>query len=133
MKKIVLIFALILGFCISASAQVDIEGHARLDRTVYDFGEVSVKDGPLSCSFQLTNIGDDQLTIYAVVSSCGCTDVEWTRTALAPGETGTIKATYSNDEGPYAFDKVLTVYISDVRKPIILHIRGDVAKPKKSR
>lgn len=104
---------------------------AQFDKIVHDFGTVSPKDGPLSCEFAVTNTSEEPLTIFAVVSSCGCTDVEWTRETLAPGDTGRIKATYSNDEGPYPFDKTLTVYLSDSKKPTILHLRGVVKNTKK--
>ena len=59
-------------------------------------------------------------------SSCGCTNVRWTRTSLAKGEKGTIEATYTNEDGPYPFDKTITVYLSDIRKPVVLHLRGVV-------
>lgn len=101
---------------------------AQFDRTVHDFGEVSVKDGPLSCVFTLSNDGEEDVSILAVVPSCGCTDVQWTREKIPSGGKGTVSVTYANDDGPYPFDKTLTVYLSDVRKPVILHIRGVVKK-----
>lgn len=103
------------------------------DRTVCDFGKVRMSDGPLECVFTVTNTGDEPLLIQAVVSSCGCTHVSWTRTPVAPGEKGEIKATYSNDEGPYPFDKTLTVYTSGAKRPSILHIRGVVISSKKGK
>lgn len=50
--------------------------------------------------------------------------------AAGSRETGTISATYSNDEGPYPFDKTLTVYFSDVKKPVVLRLRGVVRAKK---
>ena len=102
------------------------------DKTVHDFGDVSVTDGPLSCSFTLTNIGKEPIAIYEVVSSCGCTDVKWTREPIQSGKSGTISATYKNEDGPNAFDKVLTVYISGVQRPVVLRLRGIVHEKKKS-
>ena len=110
----------ILAFILAASLACPLE----FDKTVHDFGEISVKDGPVSCEFTVTNGGDAPATIYAVVSSCGCTQVEWTRTSIAPGDKGVVKATFSNDDGPYPFDKTLAVYMSDVKKPVILHLKG---------
>ena len=102
------------------------------DKTVHDFGDVSVADGPLSCTFTLTNKGSDPISIFEVVSSCGCTDVKWTRETIRPGEKGTVSATYKNEDGPMPFDKTLTVYISGVSKPSVLRIRGVVHDKKKS-
>ena len=102
------------------------------DKTVHDFGDVSVSDGPLSCTFTLTNTGKEPIAIFEVVSSCGCTDVKWTREPIQPGKSGSISATYKNEDGAMPFDKTLTVYISGVRRPVILRLRGVVHEKKKS-
>lgn len=98
------------------------------DSKVHDFGQVSTDAGPLTHTFTVTNDSDEPLTVFAVVSSCGCTAVKWTREEIAPGKSGLITATYSNDEGPVYFDKTLTVYTSAQKKPIILHLKGVVKK-----
>ena len=108
------------------------EGDVVFDKMVHDFGDVSVTDGPLSCTFTVTNNGKEPVAIFEVVSSCGCTDVTWTREPLQPGKSGTISATFKNEDGPYPFDKTLTVYISGQRKPVILRLRGVVHEKKKS-
>lgn len=108
------------------------QGSISWDIMVYDFGDVSVDDGPLTCSFTLTNGSNQPVAIYEVVSSCGCTGVTWNRESIQPGKSATITATYKNEDGPGAFDKTLTVYISGVRKPVILRLRGIVHEKKKS-
>lgn len=108
----------------------DIDGIVHFDKTVNDFGDVTVGQGTLTCTFTATNISGKPMVIYNVVSSCGCTGVKWTREPVKAGGSGKITATYSNDEGPYPFDKSLTVYISGVKKPVILRLRG-VAHDKK--
>ena len=102
------------------------------DKTVHDFGDISVSDGPLSCTFTLTNTGKEPVAIFEVVSSCGCTDVQWTREPVLPGKSGKISATYKNEDGPMPFDKTLTVYISGVKRPVVLRLRGVVHEKKKS-
>ena len=102
------------------------------DKTVHDFGDISVNDGPQTCTFTVKNVGKEPIAIYEVVTSCGCTDASWTREPLQPGKTGTISATYKNEDGPVPFDKTLTVYIAGVSKPIILRLRGLVHEKKKS-
>ncbi len=100
-------------------------GAVRLDKTVHDFGDILVSDGPVTATFMVKNVGDKALLIYNVVSSCGCTNVEWTRKPINPGGTGTIKATFKNDEkGGYPFDKSLTAYFSGLKKPVVLRLRG---------
>jgi len=114
-----------------ASVQ-DASGVVEFDTLVHDFGDVSVEDGPLTCSFTLTNKGKEAVAIFEVVSSCGCTGVTWTREPVQPGGTATITATYKNEDGPMPFDKTLTVYISGVKRPVILRLRGVVHEKKKS-
>ena len=102
----------------------------QFDKTVHDFGEISTKAGKQTCTFTVTNDSEDDLSILAVVPSCGCTDVEWPRETIAPGKSGKITATYSNDEGTGTFDKTLTVYTSAQKKPVILHLKGSVKNAK---
>ena len=102
------------------------------DTMIHDFGDVSVNDGPLTCTFTLTNKSDEPVAIYEVVSSCGCTGVSWTKAPIKKGESGTITATYKNEDGPMPFDKSLTVYISGVKRPVVLRLRGVVHEKKKS-
>ena len=82
-----------------------IDGNVELDKTIHDFGDVMINDGPLSCTFNIKNISKQPMAIYNVVSSCGCTNVHWTREPIQAGGKGKISATYSNDEGPYPFEK----------------------------
>jgi hypothetical protein len=102
------------------------------DKTVHDFGDISINDGPQTCVFTVKNIGKEPIAIYEVVTSCGCTDAQWTREPIQPGKTGTITGTYKNEDGPVPFDKTLTVYIAGVGKPVILRMRGLVHEKKKS-
>lgn len=130
MKKIATLLLAILPFLgLSAQVRTDgettrIDGMVELDHTVHDFGDVITRSGPLSCTFTVTNISDKPMAIYTVGSSCGCTDVKWTREPIQAGGKGTISATYTNDEGPYNFDKTLTVSFSNLKKPVILRLRG---------
>ena len=103
-----------------------IGGRAEFDRTVHDFGTISQADGPQHCVFTVTNTGDEPLTILSAITSCGCTNVKWTRSSLEKGQKGTLEVTYSNEDGPFPFDKTVTVYLTDRKKPVILHLRGVV-------
>ena len=118
--------------CIGASAQEKITDGLEIDKFVHNFGDILFDSGPVSCTFTLKNTGSKPAVIYNVTTTCGCTDVEWTKEPIRPGKTGTVSVTYSNDEGPYPFDKSLTMYLSDLKKPVILKLRGvsqDRVKP----
>ena len=140
-RKMIHIAAAVTAVCISAvcHSQVKtdgksaiIEGKVEFDRTIWDFGDVMQSQGPLTCTFSVKNLSSSPIVIYNVVSSCGCTGVKWTREPVPAGGTGKITATYSNDEGPYPFDKTLTAYISGIRKPVVLRLRGIVHSKKLS-
>lgn len=127
----VMIVAMALIFSAGLSfAQNEFGGVIKFDKTVHDFGDILISDGEQKCKFTFTNISDKPMVIHRVISSCGCTEPTWEKRPLRPGEKGTIDITFKNDQGPYPFDKGITVYVSDVNKPVVLRIRG-VAHNKK--
>lgn len=116
--------AIILFPFSSIKAQEKISDNIQVDKTVHNFGDLLLDSGPVSCTFTFKNIGKSPIVIYNAVTTCGCTKAEWTKEPIMPGKTGTVSATYSNDEGPYPFDKSITVYLSEPKKPVILKMRG---------
>lgn len=122
--NIMVSLAALLTGCIAASAQIKIGDSIEVDKITHNFGDVLLDNGPLSCEYTITNTGDEPCVIYNVTTSCGCTEAEWTRQPLKKGEKGKISVSYSNDEGPYPFDKSVTVYLSNVKKPLILKLKG---------
>jgi hypothetical protein len=63
--------------------------------TVYDFG--TVKQGEvINHTFTFTNTGKEPLIIENASASCGCTVPEWTKTPVAPGQTGEIKVQFNS-------------------------------------
>ena len=132
MRHIISAYFAILFGCISVFAQEKVSPSIEVDKTAHNFGQIIHKSGPVSCSFTFKNTGSKPVAIYNVVSTCGCTNVDWTKEPIMPGKTGKVSVTYSNDEGAYPFDKTLTTYTSDTQKPILLKIRGisvDTEKP----
>ena len=123
--KIVAVLSILAAISIfPSSAQEKIGENLEFDKTVHNFGDILVDSGPVSCTFTVRNTGSKPVVIYNAVTTCGCTKAEWTKEPIMPGKTGKISATYSNDEGPYPFDKSITVYMSEPKKPIILKMRG---------
>ena len=133
MKRTLTILSPILLTCSAAFAQRDFDGVARFDATVHDFGKVDTRDGAVSCSFTVTNIGTEAFNILAVTTTCSCTSATWTRSTIAPDEDGQINVTFTNDEGPYPFDKTLNVYVSALERPIVIHVKGTAFTGKKKK
>lgn len=130
MRKLYILMASALFLSGISFAQERFDAKVELDKTIHNFGDILISDGPVSCSFKVKNISSGKIVIQSVTSTCGCTKVEWTRGEIAPGKTATVSATYTNDEGPLPFDKNLTMFVSGVAKPIILHLRGNSVKKK---
>lgn len=105
-------------------------------KKTHDFGDVLISDGQLSHTFTFTNVSKEPIAVTQVISSCGCTTPVWTREPIMPGKEGKIQVTFANDQGPYPFDKTLTVYITGatatLSRPVILRIRGNAHDRKKS-
>ena len=140
MKKVLISIAFLAASCALLFAQDEAfykeADVIRFDKKVHDFGDVMIAEGPVSCIFTFTNIGKEPIVIHNVISSCGCTTPDWTREPVRPDATGTIQATFSNDQGPYPFDKTLTVYVgvgrSSLDRPVVLRLRGVSHEKKKN-
>ena len=123
--NIIAIAAVFLSsFLFHLNAQEKIGESIEIDKTVHNFGDILLDGGPVSCTFTVKNTGSKPLVIYNALTTCGCTKATWTKEPIMPGKTGTISVTYTNDEGPYPFDKNVTVYFSEPKKPVILKMRG---------
>lgn len=98
------------------------------DKTSHDFGQVILGSGAVKCSFKAVNNTSAPVTIQSVTTSCGCTNVQWQHEPVQPGAATTISASYTNDEGPFPFDKTLTVKIVGQERPVLLRLRGRSVK-----
>ena len=77
-----------------------------------------------SCEFILTNIGQELLVVDNVITSCGCTTVEYSKTPVQPEKNLTLKVKYTADRPEY-FNKTTTVYCNEKDSPILLNISGN--------
>ncbi|MFA6770647.1 MAG: DUF1573 domain-containing protein [Bacteroidales bacterium] len=118
-----------LTFCSFVYSQ---QSNIEFNKTVHDFGDIMLNSGQHHCSFSFKNISDQPVVIQTVISSCGCAKANWTKKPIMPGESGKIDVAFLNDQGPYPFDKSLTVYITGEPRPIILRLRGVVHEKMKS-
>jgi hypothetical protein len=99
----------------------------------FNFGKIKMGDKP-EHTYNFTNTGNAPLDIE-IVSGCDCTELEWTRTTVQPGEKGYVKAVYnSNKAEPEDHKKPLRKDITIVLKqthtqsgyPLVEEIRFDV-------
>lgn len=133
------ISAILLVVAASASAQTGHEGHDhgtavndpalvqssfKWEESVHDFGKI--KQGvPVTATFTFTNSGTQPIVISEAKASCGCTVPEFSKEPVAPGATGTVKATY-NAEKTGHFDKDVTIFSNVSAVDVKLKIKGEV-------
>ena len=137
MKKVIaLVFLVCLGLAISVQAQSkDAKAPAKttytgtgaeieFEKKVVDFGTLKVGDVKV-VTVTYKNIGKKPLILDDVISSCDCTEVEWSKAPVMPGKTGTIKATYTaKNEG--LISKRITVLSNANTDRVILQLKGEV-------
>ena len=66
------------------------------DKKTVSLGQLKTGDKP-EVMYNFTNTGDTDLDIL-IVSGCDCTELDWTRKTVKPGETGFIKAIFYTEE-----------------------------------
>ena len=93
-----------------------------VDQKVLDFGSFP-KEEKREGRFVLTNTGKNLLVVHDIVTSCGCTQVEYKKSPVRPGETLELKVSYEAEESGF-FNKTLTVYCSAENSPLRLMVRG---------
>jgi len=62
----------------------------QFDSYEWDFGTIEEKDGIVTHTFQFMNVSDQNVSIEAVSTSCGCTSANYSTSPIKPGETGEI-------------------------------------------
>lgn len=122
MKKLILslsVFA--LSTTLFAQKPDDV---AKFNDETIDLGKVKV-DVPPTATFIVKNVSKEPLIIEQANPTCGCTIGDYTKSPIAPGKDGWIKATY-NAKNIGAFDKHLTVKFAGVNETKTITIKGEV-------
>ena len=125
MKKILLAFLALSTT--SLFAQKKSNDIAKLNVETYDYGKIK-QNVPAVATFVVTNIGNEPLLIDQATPSCGCTISDYTKTPIAPGKTGTIKATY-NAAALGHIDKTLTIKFAGTDDVKFVKLTGEVVSP----
>lgn len=94
----------------------------------HDFGVV--KRGPVAMhTFNFTNVGSEPIIIMNVTPSCGCTNVEWSKNPVLPGEKGFIQLGLKTEEQHGVFHKEVYIQSNAItpngEKRYTLYIKGN--------
>jgi len=95
------------------------------DKTVHNYGSIAVGSSNHAV-FTLTNTGSNPLIIYRVSADCGCTNIEWDKRPIMPGQTTTLSVNMTPDETGY-FSKNIDVYCNVKEAHIRLTVKGEAA------
>ena len=93
-----------------------------VDQTVLDFGSFP-KEEKQERSFVLTNTGKGLLVIQDIITSCGCTKVEYSREPVRPGGKLEVKVIYEAEKAEH-FNKTVTIYCNAENSPLRLTVKG---------
>jgi hypothetical protein len=125
MKHVLLsISALLFSALLFAQTGKKIEEVAKFKEEIIDLGKI-MQDNPQTAVFEITNISDEAIMIEQANPTCGCTIGDYTKTPIAPGATGTIKATY-NAKNIGGFEKNLMVKFAGIAEMKTIKIKGEV-------
>ncbi len=129
MKKIIAISFMLIFAATTIMAQSAAE--IKFDKLTHNFGTFSESTPVQKCTFTFTNTGNAPLVINQAVASCGCTVPEYTKSPVAPGQTGKITITY-NGKGkfPGHFKKSITIRTNAATSMVRLYVEGDMLEAK---
>ncbi len=131
MKKVIVALLCLLAV---GSMQLMAQGKAEGPMFKFDGGETHdfgvIKRGPAAGhTFKFKNVGTEPIIVMNVTPSCGCTNVDWSKNPVLPGQEGFIHLDLKTEEQHGIFHK--EVYIqSNAKTPhgekrYTLYIKGD--------
>ena len=92
--------------------------------TEHDFGTIQ-QGKEVSERFTFINVSDAPLIIDNIRTDCSCTAPDWEKTPTLPHEKGVIVIQFHAEKTGY-FQKKISVWIHNQRKPEYLMIEGEV-------
>ena len=93
-----------------------------VNQTELNFGSFP-KEEKQERSFVLTNTGKGLLVIQDIITSCGCTKVEYSKEPVRSGGTLKVKVIYEAEKAEH-FNKTVTVYCNTEDSPLRLTVKG---------
>jgi hypothetical protein len=130
MKKIsITFFAILITFAsLAQEASVQIAPKIEFEVKLFDFGVISQGD-TIRHTFTFQNNGTAPLNILSARGSCGCTVPTYSKTAVAPGESGKVDVKFNSAGKLGGQNKTVTLITNDpTNRQVILTVRGSVVR-----
>lgn len=118
-----LYFDIISGKSVASSVDKEALTVVSLSKDKFDLGDFSWNE-ERETEFVISNVGKLPLVINDVITSCGCTTVDYTKKPVPPGENAILKINYKAEQPEY-FNKTITVYCNAENAPLKLEISGN--------
>lgn len=102
----------------------------------FDFEEITFDLGTVQSGesvtheFKFKNSGDKDLIISQAKGSCGCTQPEYPKDPITPGDEGVIKVTFNSTGISGQITKNITLIANTTPNTKVLTITGEVIKSK---
>lgn len=96
------------------------------NKDTHHFGQIEWQK-PVTVDFTITNTGDKPLVLNNVTVSCACAVADWTKAPIAPGDKGTVSATF-DAKALGRFHKSIGIYTNATPNLIYLHFVGEVVQ-----
>lgn len=122
MKRSILAIITLCIVSLSAVAQPRISSN----KETHNFGQIEWKH-PVNVEYVITNTGDKPLVLTNVTTSCACSVADWTKTPIAPGEKGTVSASFDAKALGH-FEKTVGIYSNAQPSLVYLKFRGEVVQ-----
>ncbi|MBO0949252.1 DUF1573 domain-containing protein [Fibrella forsythiae] len=121
MKTALSLFVALFAFVSVSFAQ---DGVATFAKEAHDFGKIE-QGKPVTYVFSFKNTGTSPIMVTDATASCGCTKPSWSKEPVAPGQTGSVSATF-NAAGMGPFNKTVTVTSNAKTSTVYLTLKGEV-------
>lgn len=99
------------------------------EETTHDFGKI-IQGEKVSYTFKFKNVGQSDLLISKVSTSCGCTATDYPKDPVEPGETGKIVVTFDSHNKKGFQNKTATVLANTEPNYTTLYIKTTVEVPE---
>lgn len=126
MRKLLLSCFLLAFSVMLASADDAKVAKIRFESEAHNFGQIAHKGGEVEYDFVFYNEGNAPLVIRKITKNCVCTDVEFSKKPVMPGQKGVVKVKYAPAKLPAGtFHKAIKVFTNDPRGVAIITIHGE--------
>jgi len=125
MKRIFLFLSLLFVLLGVKAEPEFLESFKPVER-VHNFGKIYEKNGKVSTVFTFKNTGNKAVAISDVNTWCGCMVANYTKKAVRPGETATVKVTLDPDHKSGAFVKQVVLLLNDGKNYVRVWVKADI-------